>query len=87
MTKKISTFKHTLDIIGWIGVAMVVGAFFALTIGVLAADSIIYAGLNAFGALAIIGSSYIKRDFQPVFLNIVWLLIAIFGIFRALASL
>lgn len=87
MKKQSSTFKRTLDIIGWIGVAMVVGAFFALTIGVLPADSITYAALNAFGALAIIGSSYIKRDFQPVFLNVVWLLIAIFGIIRAMSSL
>ena len=88
MTQKTpSTFKRTLDIFGWIGVGMIIVAFLAVTVGWVKSEDLAYGALNAFGALAIIGSSYIKRDFQPVVLNIVWLLIAIFGIFRAIASI
>lgn len=87
MTKKQTPLKTTLDIIGWIGVALVVGAFLAISLGWLQSEDLAYGALNAFGALAIIASSYIKRDFQPVVLNVVWLLIAIFGIFRAIASI
>lgn len=87
MTKQKTTLQKTLDGIGWIGVAMIVGAFLAVTMGWIRTEDLVYGILNAFGALAIIASSYIKRDFQPVILNVVWLLIAIFGIFRAIAAI
>jgi hypothetical protein len=87
MSKNASPLKRALDITGWIGVAMVLGAFLAVTVGWVQSEDLLYGALNAFGALAIIGSSYIKRDFQPVVLNVLWLLIAIFGIFRAIAAI
>lgn len=72
------------DIIGWIGVVLILVAFTLTTFGVINADNIAYGILNFTGALGIILSSYAKKDFQPVILNIAWLLIAAVGIIRSL---
>lgn len=71
-------------IIGWIGVLLILLAFALITFGSITADDIVYGILNFAGALGIIISSYAKKDFQPVALNIVWLLVAAVGIARSL---
>ena len=72
------------DIIGWVGVLVILLAFILTTFGIISAKDIAYGLLNFFGALGIVISSYTKKDFQPVILNIVWLLVAIVGIIRSL---
>ena len=72
------------DIIGWIGVLLILVAFTLTTFGVINAKDIAYGLLNFAGALGIVISSYAKKDFQPVILNAVWLLVAIVGIIRSL---
>lgn len=72
------------DIIGWVGVLLILLAFALTTFGVINAKDIAYGLLNFSGALGIIISSYTKKDFQPVALNIVWLLVAIIAIIRSI---
>lgn len=72
------------DIIGWIGVLLILAAFTLTTFEVIDAKHIAYGVLNFIGALGIIISSYAKKDFQPVFLNIVWLVVAFIGIVRSI---
>jgi hypothetical protein len=72
------------DIIGWVGVLLILGAFTLTTFGVIAVKDIVYGVLNFFGALGILTSSYAKKDFQPVILNAIWLLVAAVGIIRSL---
>lgn len=72
------------DIIGWAGVLLILIAFIFTTFGLISAKDIMYGVLNFVGALGIIVSSYAKKDFQPVILNIVWLFIATVGIVRSL---
>ena len=72
------------EIIGWIGVLLILLAFALITFGSITADDIIYGTLNFAGALGVIISSYAKKDFQPVALNVVWLLVATIGIARSL---
>ncbi len=72
------------DIAGWLGVVLVLGAFILTTFGLISPKDIVYGALNGLGALGIIASSYQKKDFQPIALNIVWLIVAIIGIIRAL---
>ena len=59
-------------------------AFILTTFGVITAKDIVYGLLNLTGAAGVIISSYAKKDFQPVALNIVWLLVALAGIIRSL---
>ena len=75
----------TNEIIGWMGVSFILLAYLLITLETLKPNSILYGLMNLFGALGIIVSSYSKRDFQPVFLNIVWLIVAAIGIFRSIS--
>jgi len=72
------------DIIGWIGVLLILVAFTLTTFSIINAKDVMYGMLNLAGALGIIISSYTKKDFQPVILNVIWLLIAAAGIIRSL---
>lgn len=72
------------DILGWVGVLLILLAFILITLGLINAEDIAYGILNFVGALGIILSSYSKKDFQPVILNAVWLLVAAIGIVRSL---
>jgi paired small multidrug resistance pump len=73
------------DIIGWVGVLLILVAFALTTFGIINAKDAAYGILNFVGALGIVISSYAKKDFQPVILNVVWLLIAAVGIIRSVA--
>ncbi len=68
------------DVAGWAGVACVIAAYSLITFDFITSDQLVYGLLNICGALGIIWSSFTKRDFQPVALNVVWLTIAVAGI-------
>lgn len=74
------------DIAGWMGVLFILAAFILTTFSIIQPTDISYGLLNFIGALGIITSSYAKKDFQPVFLNIIWLIVATIGIIRSLIS-
>lgn len=82
--QRLSTTKAR-ELTGWLGVLLILLAYSLVTLEVLHPSSTLYGVMNLFGALGIIASSYSKRDFQPVFLNLVWLLVAAIGIFKSLA--
>lgn len=57
-------------------------AYFLLSFDFLSADSIWYQGLNVLGSLGIVLETWMRRDYQPMVLNIIWILIAIVAIVR-----
>lgn len=73
-------------IAGWAGISLVLIAFILTTFKVIAVEDLLYGALNGLGAIGIIISSLAKRDFQPVVLNIVWLIVALFGVIRSLVA-
>jgi len=64
--------------------AAIVAAYGLLSYGVLASTSFLYQLLNLTGAITLIISSYYKRAWPIVVLNIFWALIALIAIFRSL---
>ena len=70
------------QVIGWYGVVAIVIAFTLLNFGILGTDSLVYQLLNLTGAIGIIIEAGSKKDYQPVALNIVWLLVAIYGLLQ-----
>lgn len=84
LSKKNTDVHIAVEVIGWYGVVAIIGAYFFLSFGLLAADTVAYQVINATGALAIIIHSVAKKDFQPLVLNIIWIVIALIGIFQAL---
>lgn len=72
------------DIVGWVGVLLILTAFTLTTLELISVKTLAYGLLNFAGALGIIISSYAKKDFQPVILNVIWLIVAMIGIIRSL---
>jgi paired small multidrug resistance pump len=71
------------ELIGWIGVLLILLAYSMVMLEIIAPENILYGLINFVGALGIIVSSYYKRDFQPVLLNIAWLIVAGIGIIKS----
>ena len=77
--------KHNaVNVVGWLGVIAIVLAYGLNIAGVVAVSSYVYLLLNGLGAVALIWESSTKKDWQSVVLNIVWALIAIYGVLSAL---
>jgi hypothetical protein len=71
-----------VEVIGFIGVAILLAAFFANLVGWLVASSKLYQGLNALGA-AIAGYASYAIDFMPfVVLEGTWCAVALISLFR-----
>ena len=73
------------EYIGWVGVSLILIAYIGITFSVIQPETFLYACINFIGALGIIISSYAKRDFQPVVLNVIWLAVAVIGIIKSIA--
>ena len=76
--------KKLINIFGWYGITAVLVAYSLITLKVLLSHSLIYLILNLTGATGILIHSYVKKDYQPVALNMVWIVIALIGLIRLL---
>ncbi len=74
--------KTWVEVVGWLGVVAVVAAYTLNIFSILTADSALYQSVNALGAIGIIVAARAKRDYQPVVLNIIWLVIALIALVR-----
>lgn len=77
--KKIGLF---VDIVGWYGVIAILLAYGLLSFGVMWPSSLVYQLLNFTGAFGILYEAWVKKDYEPVVLNIIWAVIALIGILR-----
>lgn len=72
-----------IEIVGWIGTVLIVGAYFLLTGGKLKSDSAAYQGMNLLGALGIVVNALANNAYPPAALNITWSFIAVYGLVKA----
>lgn len=68
------------DIIGTLGVAVIIVTYVLLQLESVRSDSLSYSVLNAAGALLIIVSLYFNFNFPAFIVEFFWLLISLFGI-------
>lgn len=81
----LSSFQEELtEAAGWIGVFCILGAYGALSLGYLEANSLWYHGLNLVGGVGIIIDALADKNYQPAVLNIVWIGFALFAISRVM---
>ena len=84
MILNIDTFKEMADepheIIGWIGMLLIVSAFASINFGLVAVENIWYQLANAVGAAALIYNTLKTGAYPVTLLNIVWLLVALVAI-------
>lgn len=78
--------KKIAEKIDWLGVILILTAFTLSSFGVIESNKLLYIGLNIIGSACIAGVSYKKRDFQPMTLNSIWMLVAIIALIRALTD-
>lgn len=76
--------RLSVEIAGWVGVLLTLAAFMSNVAQVLQVTDPAYLLMNAVGAVGLIVSSLRKKDFQPVAVNVVWLIVAIGGLVQAL---
>jgi hypothetical protein len=68
------------DLLGTIGVGLIIVSYFLLQLERLKSDQIAYSLLNAVGALLILISLYYNFNFPSFIVEFFWLLISLFGI-------
>ncbi len=71
-----------VEIVGWIGSVLIVGSYFLNMQGKLDSKDIRYILANLFGGICFIINTYAHDAYPSVAVNIIWVIIAIFAIFR-----
>lgn len=74
--------EETVSIIGWLGVVLCSLAFLLLNLKVLKVDNLLYQLLNVFGGTGLVISAFYFADAPNLAVNLVWVLIALFGVIR-----
>jgi hypothetical protein len=74
------TLKTCVDISGWVGALLILGAFSLLSNGKLQARSALYQWMNVVGAMGLIVNSGWNTAWPSVALNVVWLGIAAYAL-------
>jgi hypothetical protein len=70
------------SLFGWIGMVLLMLAYFLLSKKKLKSNYVLYHLLNLFGATGIIASTLVTQSWPAMALNIVWAIIAIFSIYK-----
>ena len=74
------------DIIGTLGVSLILLCYFLIQIGKLNPENLSYSVVNMIGASTILFSLYFEFNFASVLIEIFWVLISIIGIVRFFQS-
>ena len=73
--------------IGWLGMMAILVSYILVSLAVIQPRSFAYQALSGLGSLGLVIHSTIKKDFQPLVLNIIWLLVAAFVLIQLLVDL
>lgn len=68
------------DLIGSIGVAFIIIAYFLLQSGKIKSENLTYSVINAIGAALVLISLYFDFNFPAFIVEFFWLIISLFGI-------
>ncbi|MCC6639454.1 hypothetical protein IT409_02765 [Candidatus Falkowbacteria bacterium] len=68
------------EIIGWYGAVALICGYLLNSFGIVESNSLIYQLINITGSIGIALISYKKKTFQPMVLNLIWLLIGVLAI-------
>ncbi len=71
-----------ISLFGWYGVLAIVLAYTLSNFNLIETTNINYQILNITGALGIVTDSLNDKDYQPVVLNIIWMLVGLVALFN-----
>jgi hypothetical protein len=66
------TLATLIDIVGWLGAGLILGAYALLTAGKVQPNSVAYQGMNVVGALGFIANGWWHGAMPSAVLNIIW---------------
>ena len=75
-----------MEILGWIGSMLVVGMYGLNSYQKIRSDSVLFYAANIVGGMLLIIYSIYKEAHPNTFINVVWVIIAIPAIIRALST-
>jgi type III secretory pathway component EscU len=70
------------DIVGGVGVTLVILSFFLLQVGKMRAESMTYLMFNLLGAIMLLFSLYYNWNSASVVIEILWFTISLYGIIK-----
>lgn len=71
------------DLVGYAGVALILAAYALLQVDRISAKSLTYSALNGLGAAGVLVSLWYAPNLPAVVIETAWLLISVFGLYRA----
>ena len=72
--------KGAVEVIGWIGAALILGSYALLSTGRLRAESVTYQLMNILGAAGFIVNSGWNGALPSAAMNVVWMFIGIYAL-------
>lgn len=73
-----------IQVFGWSGVVAAIAAYTAVNLGFLLPTNLVYPLLNIYAAIAICLETYVHKDYQPFWMNVILGVIAVISLVRAL---
>jgi hypothetical protein len=72
--------KIAIEIIGWIGAALILGAYALLSTQKVKGESVTYHGMNLLGGAALLLNSAWNGAMPSAALNLIWAVIAVYAL-------
>lgn len=69
--------KRRFQVVGWIGMILILVAYFLVSFDILTVHNIYFQLMNIVGSIGLVLVAMNRRDWQPMVLNIAWILIGI----------
>lgn len=73
---------NTVEVIGWIGSVLIVGAYFLNINGKLKSTSVIYIISNLIGGIFFSINTFVHKAYPSMVVNIIWVIIAIAALMK-----
>jgi hypothetical protein len=73
--------KITIEVVGWVAAALMLSAYLLLTAGKISGRSRIYHWLNVLSGAGFIINSGWNGAYPSAFINVVWMMIGLYGVF------
>lgn len=74
--------KPRFQVVGWIGMVLILAAYFLVSFEILTVSNIWFQLMNIVGSFGLVLVASARRDWQPMVLNIIWILIGIAAIIK-----
>ncbi len=73
-------FDEPHEIIGWIGMLLLLSAYTLLSVDVFTRDTVLYHAMNVIGSFGIMYTSFKTRAYPPALMNVIWIGVACYAL-------